>query len=314
MSSKILVIDGHAGTYRDHLQTAFPDVQFVLADGPATLPADAVNADALISFAIGMPDEFFRDAARLKWIQCLATGVDHLFRYPSLRPDVILTSGRGIHGAPMRETVVYLMMGASRGVASLVEDQKAHVWDRRFYSLLAGKTAVIVGVGVVGIAIGELLKAFGMHVVGVTRTARMLDGIDETIPTGRLEEAARRADFLINVLPGSADNIGLFGRAVFAAMKPTAYYISAGRGQTVDEAALIDALRERRIAGAGLDVFQTEPLPPDSPFWDLPNVFITPHLGGYTSEYEDLIMPLIIDNMRAFLAGRPDEMKNIVRR
>ena len=87
----------------------------------------------------------------------------------------------------------------------------------------------------------------------------------------------------------------LFDAAVFAAMKPTAYYISAGRGQTVDETALIAALRERRIAGAGLDVFQTEPLPADSPFWDLPNVFITPHLGGYTSEYEDLIMPLIVE-------------------
>ncbi len=106
----------------------------------------------------------------------------------------------------------------------------------------------------------------------------------------------------------------MFGAAVFAAMKPTAYYISAGRGQTVDEAALIAALRDGRIAGAGIDVFQTEPLPGDSRFWDLPNVFITPHLGGFTSEYEDLIMPLIVSNMRAFLAGRQAEMQNIVKR
>ena len=126
------------------------------------------------------------------------------------------------------------------------------------------------------------------------------------MPTERLREAAGRADFLINVLPANADNALLFDRAVFAAMKPAAYYISAGRGQTVDEPALIAALRERRIAGAGLDVFQTEPLPADSPFWDLPNVFITPHLGGYTIEYEDLIMPLIVDNMRLF-AGRTTE-------
>jgi D-2-hydroxyacid dehydrogenase (NADP+) len=97
-------------------------------------------------------------------------------------------------------------------------------------------------------------------------------------------------------------------------MKSTAYYISAGRGQTVDETALIAALRERRIAGAALDVFQTEPLPPDSPFWNLPNVFITPHVGGYIAEYEDFIIPLIIDNMRLFLAGRKSEMANIVSR
>jgi D-2-hydroxyacid dehydrogenase (NADP+) len=95
-------------------------------------------------------------------------------------------------------------------------------------------------------------------------------------------------------------------------MKPSAYYISAGRGQTVDEAALLAVLRERRIGGAALEVFQTEPLPADSPFWDLPNVFITPHIGGYVIEYEDFIMPLIVDNMRLFLAGRPGEMRNIV--
>ena len=314
MNTKILVVDGHAEVYRQRLQAEFPALQFLLAHSPGALPADAADANVLISFAMGLKDEFFRDAGNLKWIQCLATGVDHLFRYPSLRPEVLLTSGRGIHGAPMRETVVYLMMGVSRGVARLVDDQKAHVWDRRLYSLFNGKTAVIAGVGVVGIAIGQLLKAFGMHVVGVTRTPRPVEGFDEIVPTKRLQEAASRADFLINVLPATADNALLFGAAVFAAMKPTAYYISAGRGQTVDETALIAALRDGKIAGAGLDVFQTEPLPVDSPFWDLPNVFITPHLGGYTSEYEDLIMPLIVGNMRAFLAGRQNKMRNVVKR
>ncbi len=106
----------------------------------------------------------------------------------------------------------------------------------------------------------------------------------------------------------------MFDAKIFGAMKPSAYYISAGRGQTVDEAALLAALRERRIAGAALEVFQTEPLPPDSPFWDLPNVFITPHIGGYVVEYEDFIMPLVVDNMRLFLAGRQGEMQNIVPR
>jgi phosphoglycerate dehydrogenase-like enzyme len=314
MKTKILILDGHAEIYRDRLQVEFPQLQFALAHGLSELPEDLSGIDVLISFAIELKDEFYRRAAHLKWIQCLATGVDHVLRCPSLKPEVLLTSGRGIHGAPMRETVVYLMMGVSRGVAALVDDQKAHVWDRRFWGLFYGKTAVVAGVGVVGIAIGQLLKAFGMRVIGVTRTPRAVEGFDETMPTGRLHEAVGRADFLINVLPATADNALLFDRAVFAAMKPTAYYISAGRGQTVDEPALIAALRERRIAGAGLDVFQTEPLPADSPFWDLPNVFITPHLGGYTSEYEDLIMPLIVENMRLFLAGRPSEMQNIVKR
>jgi D-2-hydroxyacid dehydrogenase (NADP+) len=313
MTTKILILDGHAEIYRDRLQTEFPEAGFVLARGLSELPADVSDIDVLISFAIELTDDFYKRATRLKWIQCLATGVDQVLRCPSFRRDTVLTSGRGVHGAPMRETVVYLMMNVSRDVKTLVEEQKAHVWNRRFYSLFTGKTAVVVGVGVVGIAIGQLLKAFGMHVIGVTRTTRAVEGFDEMMPTDRLVEVARRADFLINVLPANADNALLFDRTVFAAMKPTGYYISAGRGQTVDELALIAALRDRRIAGAGLDVFQTEPLPADSPFWELPNVFITPHLGGYTIEYEDLIMPLIADNMRLFVAGRQSEMQNIVK-
>ncbi|HUZ32043.1 MAG TPA: D-2-hydroxyacid dehydrogenase [Xanthobacteraceae bacterium] len=312
--TKVLILDEHAEIYRDRLQGEFPAAPYALAHRAADLPRDLSDVDVLISFAIGLNDEFYQRATGLKWVQCLATGVDHVLRSPSFKPTTLLTSGRGAHGAPMRETVLYLMLAVSRDVRSLADEQKAHIWNRRFYSLLMGKTAVVVGVGVVGIAIGQLLKAFGMRVVGVSRTPRTIDGFDEMLPTDQLNEAAQGADFLINVLPSNADNDGLFDRTLFAAMQPTAYYISAGRGQTVDEAALITALRERWIAGAGLDVFHTEPLPSDSPFWELPNVFITPHLGGYTIEYEALIMPLIIDNMRAFLAGRQSEMRNIVKR
>jgi phosphoglycerate dehydrogenase-like enzyme len=268
----------------------------------------------LIGFAMGLPQDFFRPATGLRWLQCLATGVDHLLRRPDLSPAVILTSGRGVHGAPMRETVLYLMQGVSRNVARLVEDNKAHFWERRFYSLLYGRTAVVVGIGVVGIAIGQLLKAFGMRVIGVTRTPRQVEGFDDMLPLAQLNAAAARANFLINVLPATAENALVFDGKLFAAMKPSAYYINAGRGQTTDEAALIEALQQRRIAGAGLDVFQTEPLPPASPLWALPNVFITPHLGGYTSDYENLIMPLIAENLRLYLDGRQSEMQNIVKR
>jgi D-2-hydroxyacid dehydrogenase (NADP+) len=311
---KVLILDDHAELYRDRLAQEFPALQLVLAHSPSDLPADLSDIDVLISFGIELRDDFYRRATKLKWIQCLATGVDHVLRRPSLQPQTLLTSGRGVHGAPMRETVVYLMMAVNRDVRGLVAEQNEHVWNRRFYSLFNGKTVLVVGVGVVGVAIGQLLKAFGMHVVGITRTPRAIEGFDEMLPTERLRDAVGSADFVVNVLPANAHNALLFDSAMFAAMKPTAYYISAGRGQTTDEAALIAALREGRIAGAGLDVFHTEPLPPDSPFWDAPHVFITPHLGGYTIEYEDLIMPLIIENMRLFLAGRQSQMQNIVKR
>jgi len=312
--TKVLIIDIHAEMYRDGLREKFPQLQFALFRGAAEATGDLSDIDVLICFGIAVEDSILRRTTNLKWIQSLATGVDHFLRCPSLKPSVLITSGRGIHGPAMREQVLYLMMGVSRDVAHQVEDKKGHVWQRRLWSTLHGKTAVIVGVGVVGIAIGELLKALGMTVIGVTRTPRAIAAFDEMISTDRLAEAARRADYLINVLPADPPNLGIFSAEVIAAMKPTAYFINGGRGQTVDEVALIAALRERRIAGAGLDVFQKSPLPRENPFWDLPNVFVTPNVGGYIVEYEEQITPLVLDNMRLFLAGRQSEMQNVVAR
>ena len=312
--TKVLIVDVHAEMYRDALQAEFPQLQFALFRNAAEVKGDLADVDVIIMFGIELRDHMLSGAPRLQWIQSLATGVDHFLRSPALKPEVLITSGRGIHGAPMREQVVYMMMAVSRDATRQVEDHQHRIWQRRLWSTLHGKTAAIVGTGIVGAAIGELLKAFGMRTIGVSRTPRPEQGFDEMMPMASLRDAAAKADYLINVLPATPSNLNLFDAAVFAAMKPSAYYISAGRGQTVDEAALIEALRERRIAGAAFDVFQAEPLPPDSPFWSLPNVFITPHVGGYVVEYEEFIMPLLVDNMRAFLAGRRSEMRNIVAR
>ena len=314
MPVKILVVDIHAELYRDRLQAEFPDLQFILFHNAAEVACDLSDIDVMITFGIEIRDHMLRDAPQLKWIQSLATGVDHFLRCPSLRPDVLITSGRGVHGVPMREHVLYLMLAIGHDAKRQVEDQQQHVWQRRLWTTLHGKTAVIAGSGIVGSAIGEMLQALDMYVIGVSRIVRKARGFDEILASDRLREAAARSDYLINILPATPENTALFDAGLFAAMKSSAYYISAGRGQTVDEAALIAALRERRIAGAAFDVFQTEPLPPESPFWTMPNVFITPHVGGYIVEYEDFIMPLIIGNMRLFLAGRQKEMANIVAR
>lgn len=314
MAVKVLVVDIHAELYRDRLRAEFPALDFLLFHKSAEVRRDLSDIDIMIMFGIEIRDQMLRDAPRLKWIQSLATGADHFLRCPSLRQDVLITSGRGIHGVPMREHVLYLMLAITHDAKRQVQEHQQHLWQRRLWTTLYGKTAVIAGTGIVGAAIGEMLQTLGMRVIGVSRTPRQVRGFDEILPSERLREAASKADYLVNVLPAAPENSALFDAALFDAMKPSAYYISAGRGQTVDEAALITALRERHIAGAAFDVFVTEPLPPESPFWTLPNVFITPHVGGYVVEYEDFIMPLIIDNMRLFVAGRPDEMANIVTR
>lgn len=312
--TKVLILDINAEIYRDRLRQEFPGLEFALARNRGELPADLSGIDVLVTFGIEVNDALFARMTGLKWVQSLATGVDHFLRCPSLAKEVSLTSGRGIHGAPMRETVVYQMMAISRDVNRNVGNNRQHRWERRFWSIWSGKTAVIAGTGIVGAAIGKLLQAFDMHVIGLSRSPRQAEGFDEIMPLDRLAEAAARADYLINILPASADNLRRFDAGVFAAMKPSAYYISAGRGQTVDEPAMITALRESRIAGAALDVFETEPLPTESPLWDLPNVYITSHIGGYFIEYEDFILPLIVENMRLFLAGRPNAMRNLIAR
>jgi phosphoglycerate dehydrogenase-like enzyme len=314
MRPNILIIDAHADTYAEHLCGEFAGLSVHTARDLAELPPDLSGFEVLVAFGTSINDDVLRRLSGLTWVQSLATGVDHFLRCPYLSHDVLITSGRGIHGPMMREMAAYLMLCMSHDVLRQVADQKAHVWERRLWTLLYEKTAVVVGVGVSGTAIAEGLSAFGMRVIGVTRTPRKIAGFDEMIPTDRLIEAAAKADYLINVLPGSPENIGLFTADVFAAMKPSARFVNIGRGETVDQDALIAALRERRIAGAALDVFSTRPLPPDNPLWDMPNVVITPHIGGYVVQYEDYAMPIVIENMRRFLAGRRGDMRNVVKR
>ena len=313
MTTRILILEKFADTYAGELARQFSDIDIHKAATAADIAVDLATIDVLVAFGIAINDDLLGRAKKLKWIASLATGVDHFLRCPSLRRDTILTSGRGIHGPAMRETVASLMLALSRDTPRLVRNKADHRWDRGArWPLIAGKTAVVVGIGISGIAIGQLLKAFGMKVVGVSRTPRPIDGFDAMVPTDRLAQAAAEADYLINVLPASDDNREIFSRAVFAGMKPSAFFINVGRGETVDEAALIDSLRSKRIAGAGLDVFQNSPLAPDSPFWDLPNVIVSPQIGGYFDGYEAHVMPLLVYNMRLFLAGRLGEMQNVV--
>jgi len=312
MTISVLVLDSRADAYADHLRREFPELRLHSARDTGELPDDLSHIDVLVALGVSVNDDVLRRLANVKWIQSLATGVDHFLRCPDLGAHVLITSARGIHGPMMREMAAFLMLCLSHNVVRQVEDQKAHVWERRPWALLYEKSAVVVGIGVSGLAIGELLNALGMNVIGVTRTPRVIAPFALVMHTDRLIEAAGMADYLVNVLPGNRENIGLFSRAVFAAMKRSAFFLNIGRGETVDENALIECLRTGSIAGAALDVFTARPLPPESPLWDLPNVVITPHIGGYVTAYEDHVMPILMENMRHFLAGRCGQMRNLV--
>lgn len=310
----VLILETHADVYAQALAQAFPGIGVRIAATRDDLPEDLSGFDVLIAFGIAIDDDMMRRARGLRWIQSLATGVDHFLRCPWLRPETLLTSARGIHGPAMSETVAFLMLSVAHEAPILAQNQQARQWERRPWRLLHGKTALICGVGHSSTAVAHLLKAFGLRVLGASRTPRNIDGFDEIVPTGELARHVGRADFLINVLPASPENANIIDASVFAQMKPSAVFINVGRGETVDEAALTQALAEGRIAGAGLDVFQAEPLAATSPLWSMPNVVVTPHVAGYFTEYEEFVMPIVKENMAHYLAGRLDAMRNIIAR
>jgi len=312
-ATSVLVLDRFAAVYERHLRHEFPalDIHTAVTARDITVPLDAI--DVLVAFGVAINNDLLTGARNLKWIQSLATGVDHFLKSPGLRADTVLTSARGIHGAPMRETVALLILGVTRNVRRLVDHQHARIWERGDpWPLLAGKTALVIGSGVSGSAIGKLLQAFGMTTLVATRTPRPVDGFDRSVALAELAATVGEADFVIDVLPGDPEYAGVVGQPVFNAMKPSAVFINVGRGETIDEPALIDALRAGRIAGAGLDVVARTPLATDSPLWDMPNVLLSPHIGAYFREYEEYVMPILIGNMRLFLVGRAGEMRNLV--
>ena len=313
MSETVLIIDTFASAYRERLLDRFPSLTVHIARDASSIECDLTKVDVLVAFGVAINDELLAACTNLKWIQSLATGVDHFLRCPHLMQKTLLTSARGIHGAPMRETVAWLMLSSARDALRIARNQDEAKWDRgQPWSLLDGKTATIVGIGVSTTAIARLLKAFGMIVLGVTRTVRAVDGFDEILPAEQLLAATARADYLINVLPSSSDNYNRIDASVVAAMKPSARFINVGRGDTVDETALIETLKAGRIAGAALDVFRSGTLANTSPLWHLPNVIISPHVAGYVKEYEALVMPILLDNMKCYLANDSSAMRNII--
>jgi D-2-hydroxyacid dehydrogenase (NADP+) len=300
--------------YRIRLAARFPELGIDMVDHHSKTGPFMGNADALLTFGPMMKDEVLHGADRLRWVQALGTGVDNLIDLPSLRPEVVITNIRGIHGAPVSEAALMMMLAVARDFAGSVRNQDRHVWTRWPAQLLEGKTVGIFGVGLIAEVLAPKCKALGMNVVGFTSAQRQLAGFDRMYDRGALIAKAGTLDFLVLLAPYSEEIRNLVGAGVFAAMKPSSYLINLARGGIVDEDALITALNGGQIAGAALDVFQEEPLPADHPLWSTKNVIITPHLGGFCDVYAERALPTIEHNMACFLRGDFDKMINVVRR
>jgi phosphoglycerate dehydrogenase-like enzyme len=300
--------------YYSRLRATFPRLTMHLVDHHSKVGPYIGSADILMTFAPMITDQVVREAANLKWIQALGTGVDNLIDLPSLRSDVIVTNIQGIHGAAMSEAAIMAMLALSRDVPRAVRNQDRHLWERWPASLLDGKKLGILGIGVIAEALAPKCKALGMTVAGISSVQRTVAGFDRVYGRDEFISAVRDLDYLVVLTPYSLATRHIVDTAIFSSMKPTSYFINLARGGVVDEEALIEALENGRIAGAALDVFSQEPLPEDHPLWSMKNVIVTPHLGGFYDGYADRALPVVEENIRRFLAGDMVNMINVVRR
>ena len=298
--------------YRDRLRSRFPEITIELVDHHSKTGPYIAAADALITFAPMLSSQVLESAKRLKWIQALGTGVDNLIDQAALRKDVIVTNVRGIHGAPVSEAAIAAMLALARGLPRAIRAQDERQWRRFPAQLLHDKTVGIFGIGQIAEALAPKCKAFGMRVVGVTSAPRNIAGFDRMHRREELAQVVGDFDFLVLLTPLTAATRNSIDTKIFAAMKPTSYLINLARGGVVDEPALIEALNDKRIAGAALDVFSQEPLPVDHPFWSMPNVIITTHQGGFCDVYIDYALPTVETNMECFLNSDFNGMINVV--
>ena len=310
MKVNLLILDSQAEEYRRALEPEFPELVIRACKTENEVGAFIEKAKFLLTFNIS--DPLIRKAVNLEWIQALGTGVDAILGLPSLPKGVLVTSTRGIHGPQMSELAVLLMLALTRRFPDTVRNQDKSVWDRWPAELLWKKKVGIFGLGAVGEEIALRCKAFGMTVYGINRSGKGAGAVDRMFGLDGLLTVAREVDYFIVAVPLTPETRGMVGAEVVSAMKPTAFLLNLARGPVVDEKALIRALESRTIAGAGLDVFDEEPLPQSHPFWKMKNVIVTPHVGGTSTFYVSQVLPIFRENLRRYLKGERHALINVV--
>jgi len=305
----ILIADSESAYYARELAASLPGPRYLTAPNAAEAMPLAAEASVIVGLGPFLPSALFQAAPKLEWVHTLTTGVDNLLADTALKGLAITNSG-GFHGPQMSELAILMMMSCARKFPRMLDNQKTATWDRWKQSLLLDKTVCIVGVGAIAQTLAGLCNAFGMRVTGVSDGRAQVPGFAAIHKRAALTTAASEADFLVVLTPYNAQTHHIIDAPVLHAMKPSAFLINISRGGCVDEAALHDALTDGTISGAALDVFATEPLPATSAFWSLPNVIVTPHIGGFADIYAQQALPIVIKHMTEWLNGGTSALTN----
>ena len=268
---------------------------------------DELLAEAEVVYGLRFPQDFIRRAPNLKWVQAMSAGVNIFLDAEMVESPVTLTNVSGIHATPIGEFVLGLMLMFAKQAPLCFQLKQERQWRRFNLSVLRSRTVGIVGLGSIGREVARLARAFGMRVVATRRSARSVGrarNVDIMYPRAQLPALLAESDFVVLAVPSTPETHNLIGEAELREMKPTAYLINVGRGDAVDEEALVRALDEHWIAGAGLDVFATEPLPADSRLWESPNLIFSPHVSGGMEDYNIRATEVFAENLRRYLDGK----------
>jgi len=274
---------------------------------------DELLARAEVVYGLFLPPDLCSRAPRLKWVQTMSAGVDRFAETDIWQSPVMLTGVSGIHATPIGEFLLGLMLMFAKKAPLGFRMRQEREWQRYLPTVLRGKTAGIVGLGAIGREVARLSKAFGMRVIATRRSARKETRsryADRVLPPERLAELLAESDYVALTLPLTPETRGIIGEKELNAMKPTAVIINIGRGGLIDEAALVSALEEKRITGAGLDVTAIEPLPVDSRLWDLDSVILSPHIAGGMEDYEARATDIFCDNLERYINGK--RLRNVI--
>lgn len=298
MTFQILIADEKADEYAAALSDFEGPVAWQIAADSCAGVADHCQ------IILGSPDRvaaLLGHAPHLRWVQSTWAGVDQL-THPKQRRDYVLTSAKGIFGALMTEYVLCYLLMHERQVLQRWESQRARYWDQTAPGQLRGKTLSIVGLGDIGRAIARQLQALGVRVIGVNRSGQSAEPVDCCLSMEQLSEAVSESDYVVSVLPETPQTLHLFNATLFASFKPGAYFINIGRGSAVDNQALLEVINAGRLSGAALDVFETEPLPAQSPLWITPGIQVTSHTAA--PSFVEPVADLFRRNLRRFISGQ----------
>lgn len=271
------------------------------------------DAEIVLGFPRETPDGIawvVRTAPRLRFLQCMFAGAGQQVRAAKLTPEelerVTFASSAGVHAVPLAEWSLFGILALTKGLPRLLRDKRQRSWDHYPTQELPGKTLLVVGFGEIGREVARLAEAFGMRVVGIRR-----EPDERSFGVDRLDALVADADAIVVTLPLTDETRGLIGRDTIARMRDGAILVNVGRGAVIDEDALVDALRSQKLAGAALDVFAEEPLPPESPLWELDNVIVSPHTAALSVKENERIVELFAENLRRYLRG--DELVSRIR-